>query len=253
MMPLRFTPLLCLKRCHACDHWNFPQGVVLLPADPVNSVQTLKAKALEENSTLVVLNLHANSLDGEAAAGFAEMLRKNTTLVELNLAANELGSAGGAALVAALEANVNSGVIKLRLTGIKSITLDSRIRLIDWRDKMPHRQLELDGEQQVVMARAASLNDQKVVDLDLHGCHLSDMDVAWLDQLFASNTHLKCLNLKQNHLGQLAAAAIIRGLEVNTALTSLHLEFNAFEYKELSILRKLQRASKRCVVYLSKG
>jgi uracil-DNA glycosylase len=45
-MPLSFTPLLRLKRCHACDQchssWVF---IPLLPVGTVNCVQILKANA----------------------------------------------------------------------------------------------------------------------------------------------------------------------------------------------------------------
>jgi hypothetical protein len=41
-MPLSFTPLLRLKRCHACDQWHSSRCSLLLPVGTVNCVQTLK-------------------------------------------------------------------------------------------------------------------------------------------------------------------------------------------------------------------
>jgi hypothetical protein len=45
-MPLSFTPLLCLKRCYACDQWHSSRASTPLTGRLCNCVQTLKA---EEN------------------------------------------------------------------------------------------------------------------------------------------------------------------------------------------------------------
>jgi hypothetical protein len=50
-MPLSFTPLLRLKRCHVCDQWHFLSGVHFLPVDNLNSVQTLKVEQKMQEPT----------------------------------------------------------------------------------------------------------------------------------------------------------------------------------------------------------
>jgi len=207
--------------------------------------------ALVENCSLSVLNLQANGLNEEVAVVLGQLLAQNTTLVELNLAANELGHFGGEVLVVALEGNAACGLTKLCLSGIKSLAIDSRIRLVNWSNVEPQRQVNLDGYEQIESALRAALNDCKMDDLSLQSCHLCDTDADWIEILLASNTKLKRLNLSHNCLGNVAAAAIIRGLATNTTVTDLQLQFNAFEGHGISTLRKLQKTNTRCTVHLS--
>jgi hypothetical protein len=60
-MPLRFTPLLRLKRYHACDQWHVSRVSTLLPVDIVNAVQTLKVWwfATGESESTLTMNLAA--------------------------------------------------------------------------------------------------------------------------------------------------------------------------------------------------
>jgi hypothetical protein len=44
-VPLSFTPLLRLKRCHACDQWHSSRVSTPLTVTTINFVQTLKAHA----------------------------------------------------------------------------------------------------------------------------------------------------------------------------------------------------------------
>jgi hypothetical protein len=46
-MLLGFTPLLRLKRCHACDHYYPSQKATFLPGSTANTVATLKGAALQ--------------------------------------------------------------------------------------------------------------------------------------------------------------------------------------------------------------
>jgi hypothetical protein len=48
-MPLSFTPLLRLKRCHACAQWYSSRVHIFLPVHTINCVQTLKASVDQDD------------------------------------------------------------------------------------------------------------------------------------------------------------------------------------------------------------
>jgi len=60
---------------------------------------------LKDNETLLILEIHCNSIGDEGAIAFAEMLKVNTTLKTLNLYRNKIGGEGAEALAKALEVN----------------------------------------------------------------------------------------------------------------------------------------------------
>jgi hypothetical protein len=47
-MPLSCTPLIRLKRCHACDQWHSSRVFTFLPVHTVNSVLTLKEDLMRQ-------------------------------------------------------------------------------------------------------------------------------------------------------------------------------------------------------------
>ena len=144
----------------------------------------------------------------------------------------------------------NTTLVSLCMTGVKSVTMASRIKLLSWSDDgaLGKKHLEIDNRAKIAMARSAADNDPKVVALDLQNCQLTDADAEWLGLLLTSNTHIVELNLNRNKLGKGATAAVERALPSNKTLAKMSLQSNPFEADAISSLQRARAASQSCTL-----
>jgi hypothetical protein len=112
------------------------------------------ARMLERNRMLTHLNLQETKLIEADAIAIGAMLAVNSTLLELNLSSNDIGSIGGKALTHGLE--MNQTVDNLSISGGKSIPIDCRIRLLNWRDAKRGRILDCDSSKVCSCCRLSS-------------------------------------------------------------------------------------------------
>ena len=182
-------------------------------------------QALQEISTLKLLNLNKNNMTGAIANDLADVIRSNTSLKQLYLADNELKSSTGT-ILQALQENTGLKTLSLSKNGltrevakgladiIKDSTLLEELFLAD-------NDLKLWAP--VILQALKWKSHLKTLDLSKNNI-TSDL-VTDLADVIHSNTHLQTLNLAENNL-QSSATVILDALKGNSNLKMLNLSDN---------------------------
>ena len=160
---------------------------------------------LRANASLTVLSMMDCRLGAEGGIGIFEALEKNTTLTDLDASDCKLS---GAPLVAALGKALaaNTALTKLNLSENKL---------------GPLAEAALGGKGAAENGGGLSRN-VALTDLDLSNCGLGAACAAF-EEVFATNTALKKLQLDENRPGDATVAAMASGLHKSKALEDLSL------------------------------
>ena len=167
----------------------------------------LIAQALLKNNVLTDLNLAGNCISSDGAEYIAIMLATNTALTVLSLGCNEIDPQGGLFIAAMLEKNTTLKTLHVGFNTIGPISANA-------------------------IFAAASVHGS-LKSLDLAGNELDHSCAASIGALLHRNGSLSTLDLRANRMGVNDDAsrmeftkAVVSGLDGNTVLTSLHLDFN---------------------------
>ena len=185
-------------------------------------------KRLENNKTIISLNLYENSTSNKGATEIATMLQTNTTLTSLILWNNRLGTEEVKTIAKALQANttltsLNLGFNYIGGSGATEIaamlqTNTTLTSLILWGGA-------IEDAGAIKIAKALQTNTT-LTSFDLSNNDISDTGATEIAKTLKTNTTLTSLNLSDNGISDTGATEIAAMLQTNTTLTSFDLSNN---------------------------
>ncbi|XP_059150572.1 leucine-rich repeat-containing protein 74B-like [Physella acuta] len=208
------------------------------------------AKMLEENQTLISLNLSNNCIGSLEA--LSNMLEINTTLKLLSVSGNHLGDSATFCLINSLKNNMSLLCLDLSYNGFSlmgGVHLGKALGINDGLLEINLSWNSLRNQGALAIANALKMNRTlEVLDLSWNGLAL-DGAIA-IQRALQVNKTLKVLDLTNNRLDSKAAAKLAFGLRKNTSLQTLILNTNPLGEKGVaSILKSISKHP--AIIFLS--
>ncbi|KAF2072706.1 hypothetical protein CYY_005986 [Polysphondylium violaceum] len=226
------------------------------------------SKAFIENSTLKDINFKSNLL-GSSINLISKALVSNKVLTRLNLSDNRIGDSLGRDLGEAFLTNESIKSLSLSLNHLgnlfsermaKSLLINNTLEMLDisgnqidfegakhWAETIAtNKTLKLLNLSQnslspkfgIVIADALKSN-KTLIHLELAYSNLGDEGAIQIANVLASNsTHIRRLNMSENHIKDSGGIAFAQAISTNEFLTDLDLSYNNFNYKTREIFDK---------------
>lgn len=186
------------------------------------------AKTLETNKTLATLNLSYNHIGPEAAKVLAKALETNKSLTALDLDSNKIDTAGIQALSEALK--INRRLKHLNLGGsYESADIES-LAVVLGANQSSVTSLSFGyrimGDNAVQALTTALETNKTLTNLDLRHVRLGTSGAQALARPLMCNQTLRSLNLDSTDIDPVGAVALVEALKINTTLSNLSFQEN---------------------------
>ncbi|XP_050416623.1 leucine-rich repeat-containing protein 74A [Patella vulgata] len=196
------------------------------------------AVSLVRDTVTTVLDLSYNDLGPVGIMYVAEMIQENNSLLDIELSATFPGKHGLLALAEALKANKNICTVNLSHNGIEHteahIIADIIESVVSLEELyLSHNKLGYEGGKSIATAVG---NSKTLLTLDLEWNNIRRASAVELAKMLANNTTLKTLNVAWNGFGKEGCIAFGKSLVQNTTLYELNLSSNRVDPSSLSYL-----------------
>jgi Ran GTPase-activating protein (RanGAP) involved in mRNA processing and transport len=213
------------------------------------------ANMINENTTIVKLNLERNYLGDFGIDVIADALRMNTTITNLNLSRNNLEVCETQKITDAL--NTNTTITKLNLSDnwlgedgalviAEALYVITTLRSLN----LSHNYLRRNSfrsEIGIIAIANALCKNESITELNLEHNKIGLNGARELSKALCVNTTLKILSLEHNKLGEESVYEIGKALSVNTTLKVLNLSDNNLDkYAVHEIIDALRNRDALC-------
>ena len=182
-------------------------------------------QALEEHSTLKILNLSSNHITSQVAENIANVIHNNSNLEKLDLANNELGPSA-VVILQALKHNSKLTVLNLNNNKITGQVAKDLASVIKSNSGLRHLYLfDNDLKSSAVVILKALEGNAQLETLELSNNNITREVAENLASMIENNSNLKMLGLGNNELGP-SAVVILQSLKHISKLTHLNLDNN---------------------------
>lgn len=206
--------------------------------------ETLAKQIIENNSTLIEVDLRHQSLDDEDVMALANGLAKNTRVKVLELAGNAISALGMARLSAMFLQNDSLVALNLSETGLKDEGATQWETILSANRRLTGLSLGKNGmsDKGIASLCRGLIKNQRLFALDLSNNALSAQGVAHLNHALQDNRTLTELDLQANPMTTASAQVLETLVNHNQALIYVNLTNTGIEEEtKKRIEKKIQQ------------
>jgi len=202
-----------------------------------NSINLI-SKSLVSNKVLTKLNLSDNRIGDSLGKDLGEVFLTNESIKCLSLSHNNLGNLFSERMAKSLLVNTTLEMLDISVNQIdfegakhwaETIATNKSLKLLNL------NQNPLSPKFGIVIADALKSN-KSLIHLELAYSNLGDEGAIQIANVLASNsTHVRRLNMSENHIKDSGGIAFAKAVATNEFLTDLDLSYNTFNYKTREI------------------
>ena len=186
------------------------------------------AKSLHTNNSLQVLDISQNFIGDDGVKDLAEALHENETLKELIIGSNQIGKQGAYTLAEAMKVTQSIHKLKLCSNNIRDSGVTAFAESLGTNTSLTSLDVALnnigpDGAK--ALAKALDTNSH-LTELDVSFNHIGDDGIKAIAVASCTNKYLTTLTIRSTDIGPDGAAALAEALHTNTCLQELDFSGN---------------------------